>query len=241
VRASSGLSEEARAIRSGEKAESVRSIEEVVAPKFKLLPRDFYERHPKRVARELLGKVLVRKIDAKTVLAGRIVETEAYLGKADLAAHAASGQTLRNAVLFGPAGHAYVYFTYGMYFCMNVSCEAEGKAGCVLFRAVEPLEGIDQMAELREISLSDPPKQKELKALASGPGRLCLAFHVTREFDNGKDFTSSKSDLQIADDDFAPKKIIATPRIGISKSTDLPLRYLVAGNPFVSGRKIVLK
>lgn len=202
----------------------------------KLLPREFYERDPKRVARELLGKVLVRRLDARTLLAGRIVETEAYLGANDLAAHAAAGKTARNEVLFGQAGHAYVYFTYGMYFCMNVSCEREGKAGCVLFRAVEPMEGIEQMAELRDASLSVPPTLRELKSLASGPGRLCLAFHVTRSDDNGKDFTSRKSDLQIVDDGFVPRKILATLRIGISKSTDLPLRYVIAGNSFVSGK-----
>jgi DNA-3-methyladenine glycosylase len=221
------------------KGESSGCIEEVVGSRRvqrKLLPRDFYERDPKRVARELLGKVLVRKLDAKTALAGRIVETEAYLGLNDLAAHAAAGKTPRNEVLFGSAGRAYVYFTYGMYYCMNVSCEQEGKAGCVLFRAVEPLEGIEQMAELRGLALSDPPKPRELKALASGPGRLCLAFHVTRDFDNGKDFTSKRSDLQIFDDGFAPEKILTTPRIGITKSAELPLRYVIAGNPFVSGK-----
>lgn len=201
-----------------------------------LLPREFYERDPKRVARDLLGKVLVRHLDARSTLAGRIVETEAYLGANDLAAHAAAGKTARNEVLFGPAGHAYVYFTYGMYHCMNVSCEQEGKAGCVLFRAAEPLEGVEQMAELRGAKLSVPPKLRELKALASGPGRLCLAFHINRADDNGKDFTAKRSDLQIADGGFVPEKIVATPRIGISKATDLPLRYVIAGNPFVSGK-----
>src|SRR5438874_4845599 len=115
------------------------------------LPRDFFARKPRQVARELLGKVLVRRDEHGSTLSARIVEVEAYLGERDPAAHAASGQTLRNAVIFGPAGHAYVYFIYGNHYCLNVSCEREGRAGCVLFRAVEPLYGMDEMAQARGI------------------------------------------------------------------------------------------
>src|SRR5947209_20126017 len=115
------------------------------------LARAFYERNPRRVARELLGKILVRQshhIQAGTEpkLTARIVEVEAYLGERDPAAHAAAGKTLRNAVLFGPPGHAYIYFIYGNHYCLNVSCEPEGRAGSVLFRALEPLTGIEEMA-----------------------------------------------------------------------------------------------
>src|SRR3954470_15191018 len=114
------------------------------------LARRFYARDPRRVARELLGKVLVRR-RGKQLLAGRIVEVEAYLGAGDIAAHAAAGRTARNEVLFGPPGHAYVYFIYGTHYCLNVSCEPEGEAGCVLFRALEPLSGIEEMAIARNI------------------------------------------------------------------------------------------
>jgi len=204
----------------------------------KLLPRTFFERDPRRVARDLLGKLLIRRLEGKPrrLIAARIVETEAYLGERDLAAHAAAGMTPRNAVLFGPAGHAYVYFTYGMYHCMNISCEREGTAGCVLLRALEPLSGLEAMAAGRHLTLPDEPTQKTLKLLTSGPGRLCQALHITRADDNGKDVTSRRSDLQVADDGYQPKRITTTERIGISKDAHLKLRYLIADNPFVSGR-----
>lgn len=200
-----------------------------------LLPRAFYERDPRRVARDLLGKLLIRRM-GKNLLAGRIVETEAYLGERDLAAHAAAGMTPRNAVLFGPAGHAYVYFTYGMYHCMNISCEREGRAGCVLLRALEPLAGLEEMALGRKLSLPDGPSEKALTVLTSGPGRLCQALHITRTDDNGKDVTSRCSDLQVADDDYEVKRVAATQRIGISKDAHLKLRYVISGNSFVSGK-----
>jgi DNA-3-methyladenine glycosylase len=201
----------------------------------KLLPRTFYERDPRTVARELLGRVLLRRLGRK-LIAARIVETEAYLGERDLAAHAAAGMTPRNAVLFGPAGHAYVYFTYGMYHCMNISCEREGRAGCVLLRALEPLSGLEEMALGRKLTLPDEPTTKSLKLLTSGPGRLCQALYISRADDNGKDVTSRRSDLQVTDDEYEPPRVVATERIGISKDTHLKLRYLIAGNPFVSGR-----
>ena len=110
--------------------------------------RDFYLNRPEVVARGLLGKLLIRKIDGQTLI-GRIVETEAYLGQDDPAAHSFAGMTSRNSVLFGPPGHAYVYFIYGMYYCLNVSCEPDGQAGGVLFRALEPVAGLAEMAKLR--------------------------------------------------------------------------------------------
>src|ERR1700757_2233046 len=141
------------------------------------LPREFFARNPRRVARDLLGKVLVRKNPKSEPLTARIVEVEAYLGEEDPAAHAASGLTLRNAVLFGPPGHAYVYFIYGNHYCLNVSCEPEGRAGCVLFRALEPLSGLEQMALSRRIDLHG---DRDLPKLTSGPGRLSEAFDITR-------------------------------------------------------------
>ena len=197
------------------------------------LPRAFFARNPRRVARELLGKVLVRD-DGKLRLAARIVEVEAYLGENDPASHSAAGNTARTAVLFGPPGYAYVYFIYGNHYCLNVSCEPEGKAGGVLFRGLEPLAGIEEMARARRILLQGP---RDLPRLTSGPGRLAEAFGITRARDNGSDLTSPESGLWIGDDGFHAGKIEITPRIGISKAADRRLRYILAGNPFVSGRK----
>lgn len=197
------------------------------------LARSFYDRDPRRVARELLGKVLVRKT-AGTHLAARIIEVEAYLGEKDPAAHAASGRTPRNAVLFGPPGYAYVYFIYGNHYCLNVSCQREGIGAGVLFRAVEPLEGIEAMAHARGIRIHDP---RDLPKLTRGPGRLAEAFGITRERDNGCDLTSRRSDLWIGEDGYRARRIRTTPRIGITKAADKRLRYIIAGNPFVSGNR----
>jgi DNA-3-methyladenine glycosylase len=193
------------------------------------LPREFYARDPREVSRDLLGKILFRRDDT-SLRAGRIVEVEAYLGEDDPAAHAAAGKTLRNAVLFGPPGHSYVYFIYGNHYCFNVSCLPDGIAGGVLFRALEPLAGVEEIARARRLS-----KNGNLRLLTSGPGRLAEAFGITRERDNGKDVTSQKSDLWIGDDGYRPAQIVTTRRIGITKAAKLPLRYLIAGNPFVSG------
>ena len=194
------------------------------------LPREFYDRDPRRVSRDLLGKVLVR-CEATKLIAARIVEVEAYLGKNDPAAHSFTGRTARNAVLFGPPGFAYVYFIYGNHYCLNVSCLPDGQAGGILFRAAEPLFGLAEMARARGIALHG---QRDLRTLTSGPGRLAEAFGITRERDNGKDLTSSHSDLFIVDDDFAMPLVRTTPRIGITKAAERPLRYVIAGNRFVS-------
>jgi DNA-3-methyladenine glycosylase len=198
-----------------------------------LVSRDFYLDPPDEVARKLLGKLLVRPGEP---LVGRIVEVEAYFGESDPAAHSFAGRTARNSVLFGPPGHAYVYFIYGMHFCLNVSCEPEGRAGGVLFRALEPICGLDAMAIGR--GLHAPGRGSKAAAnLTSGPGRLCQAFGVTRKRDNGADLTAPESDLQIQDDGFVARKVLVTPRIGISKDTERAARFVLAGNPFVSGRK----
>ncbi|MGA9496603.1 MAG: DNA-3-methyladenine glycosylase [Terriglobales bacterium] len=205
-----------------------------------LLKADFFNRDPRRVARALLGKLLVRKTP-RGILAGRIVETEAYLGKDDAAAHSAAGKTTRNAVLFGPPGIAYVYFIYGNHYCLNVSCLPDGVAGGVLFRALEPVAGIEQMAVERGIALThdaDLEKISILKTISSGPGRMAEALGATRDRDNGKSLVSSRSDLRIVDDGYRVRRIVVTPRIGIVKAADQPLRYFIAENPFVSGRKI---
>jgi DNA-3-methyladenine glycosylase len=198
------------------------------------LKREFFARDPRRVARELLGKVLVR--DAGRVqLSARIVEVEAYLGEKDPAAHAAAGNTARTSVLFGPPGFAYVYFIYGNHYCLNVSCGREGKAGSgILFRALEPLAGIEKMAAARSVVVRGP---RDVIKLTSGPGRLAQAFGITRTRDNGCDLTSPSSGLWIGDAKFCPGRVLVTPRIGITRAVERPLRYLLAGNPFVSGTK----
>ena len=194
------------------------------------LPRGFYDRDPRRVARDLLGKVLLRRRGRK-VLAGRIVEVEAYLGD-DPAAHSFAGRTARNAVLWGPPGISYVYFIYGNHYCFNVSCLPDGLPGGVLFRALEPLAGMRVMAVGRGGSLDDFP---DLRALTSGPGRLAEAFGITRVRDNGKDLTSCASDLWIANDGSPRPRLKITARIGITKAAERPLRYVVVGSRFVSG------
>jgi DNA-3-methyladenine glycosylase len=198
-----------------------------------LLPRSFFNRDPREVSPELLGKLIVRR-EAKSIVAGRIVEVEAYLGVDDAAAHAAAGRTLRNDVLFGPPGHAYVYFIYGMHFCLNISCMPQGEAGCVLIRALEPVAGLAAMARARELDGVDLSSSRALRNLTSGPARLCEALEITRQRDNGKDLLSPRSDLQVRDDGFRAESIVVGPRIGITKSAHMPLRYFIEGNSFVS-------
>jgi len=202
-----------------------------------ILPRAFYLDPPDVVARNLLGKLLVRKYESSSGsgkkaerLSGRIVEVEAYFGLDDPAAHAFAGKTARNAVLFGPPGFAYVYFIYGMHFCLNFSCEPEGQGAGVLLRALEPVEGLKTMARLRGL-----PADTNLKLLTSGPGRLCQALGIVRETHNGIDVTSARTGLHVENDGFVPMKIEASRRIGIRRAADRPLRFTIAGNRFVSG------
>ena len=196
------------------------------------LPRSFYDRDPRLVGPDLLGKILVRW-QGRKLLTGRIVEVEAYLGADDPAAHASIGKTPRNAVLFGPAGYAYVYFIYGNHYCLNVSCLPDRTPGGILFRALEPLQGIEEMFKLRGIETD-----ADLRRLTSGPGRMAAALGITRERDNGKDLTDARSDLYIADDGSPLPKVMITKRIGITKAAEMPLRYIVAGNRFVSGKSL---
>jgi|SRR3954466_11540336 DNA-3-methyladenine glycosylase len=203
------------------------------------LPRNFYERDPRAVARELLGKILLRRMGRK-IVAGRIVEVEAYMGKNDPAAHAFAGMTNRNSVLFGPAGHAYVYFTYGMHHCMNITCEGTDRAGSLLLRALEPVAGFREMGEARKLPWDkEDANPAKLRLLASGPGRLCQALRIDRQHDNGKDVTARDSDLQVVDalkevPTLEKYKVVTATRIGITKAAEMKLRYLLAGNPYVS-------
>src|ERR1700756_2715899 len=143
----------------------------------RILTRSLYNPEPRLVAPELLGKILLRR-QGRKLLTGGIVEVEAYLA-GDPAAHASIGKTPRNAVLFGPPGRAYVYFIYGNHYCLNVSCLPDGTPGGILFRALEPVEGIEEMFKLRGIE-----KDGDLRRLTTGPGRLAAAFGITRERDN---------------------------------------------------------
>jgi len=196
-----------------------------------VLPRAAYLDPPDVVARRLLGKLLVRQREGER-LTGRIVEVEAYMGQDDPAAHAFAGKTERNAVLFGLPGFAYIYFIYGMHFCLNLSCEPEGQAGSVLLRALEPLEGLRTMARLRGLTAGADPRQ-----LASGPGRLCQALDITRLAHNGVDATLRRSVLHVEDDGCVPGSTVALPRVGIRRAAELPLRFVIEGNRFVSGMK----
>src|SRR5262245_9169349 len=189
---------------------------------FEVLPRNFYNQPAIRVARSLLGKVLRHEGTS-----GIIVETEAYLGGDDLAAHSARGMTDRTRVIFGPPGHAYVYFIYGMYECLNVVAEPEGKPGCVLIRALEPIDGLEEMQRRRSAA-------RKLEQLASGRGQLTQALGITRVH-NGTAVASGPS--LITEPGRRRKiRIVTTPRIGISQCIDWPLRFVVADSPFVSRR-----
>ena len=180
------------------------------------LPRAFYDRDTIAVARELLGKLLVHRAGGVTRI-GRIVEAEAYLGPHDLAAHSARGLTPRTKVMFGPPGHAYVYLIYGMYYCMNVVTQAEGKASAVLLRALEPV--------------------KNVAGRTQGPGLLCSAMDIDRRL-NGHDLLSTN--FFIADDGYAvTAAIIKRPRIGVDYAGHWAkrlLRFYLRGNPYVSRR-----
>jgi DNA-3-methyladenine glycosylase len=183
-----------------------------------ILPRRFYNRPTVDVAKDLIGKVL-----RHGETAGIIVETEAYLGEDDLAAHSARGVTDRTKVIFGAPGHAYVYFIYGMYECLNLVAEPAGKPGCVLIRALEPVDGIDLMRERRQ-------KARRVEDLASGPGKLTLAMGITRAL-NGADVTGPPL---VVENSRTRPEIVTTTRIGITHCADWPLRFYAAGNRFVS-------
>ena len=176
-----------------------------------ILPRSFYLDSPEIVARNLLGKLITHHVGGVR-LSGRITEVEAYLGLSDPAAHASVGKTSRNAVLFGAPGFSYVYFIYGMHYCLNVSCMPEGEPGGVLIRSLKPVEGLDVMARLR-----GTPHFTKPNLPTSGLGRLCQALGITRATHNGLDVTRPDSSLQLLDDGYRPVSIVATPRIGISR------------------------
>lgn len=197
------------------------------------LSREFYLDAPDLVARALLGKLLVRVYEGERLIC-RISETEAYFGQDDPAAHSAAGRTARTKVLFGPPGHAYIYFIYGMHYCLNVSCEPEGVAGGVLLRAAEPVAGLATMARLRGVATTAKPA-----LLTAGPGRLCQALAITRAGENGLDLVQTGSPLTLFDDGYRAGEIVATPRIGISKDVDRLARFYLGESAVVSGTRML--
>lgn len=192
------------------------------------IKKDFYNRETLKVAQELLGKFLVRKI-GKKIIAGKIVETEAYVGLSDLASHASRGKTVRTAPMFGPPGHAYVYLVYGLNYCFNIVTEKENYPAAILIRAIEPAEGADLMKRYRKT-------QKLIFNLTNGPGKLCQAFKINKTL-NSLDLT--KNILWIEDRGVKIKssEIVAAKRIGVDyagKYKNKPWRFYLRGNPFVS-------
>lgn len=180
-----------------------------------VLRRNFYSRSPVTVAKELIGKILVRRLEDGTPLQGIILETEAYGGKFDPASHAYRGMTPRNKVMFGKAGYAYVYFTYGFHHCLNFVTGSEGAASAVLIRVLEPLMGIEVMCAFRKTST--------ISNIASGPGKLCQALSIDRSF-NGIDITSKRSPIHILDTTLR-LEVNASTRIGIRKGTEKKWRF----------------
>lgn len=188
-----------------------------------VLPRSFFQRDAREVGPQLLNKVLAGA-DGR---AGRIVEVEAYVGAIDPAAHTFRGKTKRNAVMFGPAGHMYVYFTYGMHWCCNTVCGDEGEGNGVLIRALEPIAGLELMRAAR-------PKIRRDRELCSGPARLTQALGITGE-QNGIDLVRARDGYTVVDDGMPPpENVPGSARIGIREGTDLLWRWYVAGNPNVS-------
>ncbi|WP_225737371.1 DNA-3-methyladenine glycosylase [Dyella acidiphila] len=188
-----------------------------------LLPRKFYQRDPLLVAPDLLNKILVCRTDGR---AGRIVEVEAYRGADDPAAHSYRGRTPRTAVMFGPVGRMYVYFTYGMHWCSNVVCGAEGDGNAVLIRALEPVAGLDGMRAARPLAKRD-------RELCNGPARLAQALGISGA-QNGEDLVKGNAYALVDDGMRPPEQAVQTTRIGLSKAADYPWRWYVPDNVYIS-------
>lgn len=189
-------------------------------------PQDFYLQDTRTVAKALLGQEVVRRLPTGDTLAGIIVETEAYLTD-DPACHAYRGQTPRNAAMFGPPGHAYVYFTYGLHMMFNLVCAPEGIAEAVLLRALEPAEGIELMRQNRG-------GMADTRQLTNGPGKLAQALALTRLNHNEANLTDPEGELFILPRSAPPFETVETTRIGITRGVELPWRYYIRGNPYVS-------
>ena len=193
----------------------------------KKIPRSFYLRETPAVARELLGKYLIRR-HRRTLLIAKIVETEAYCAD-DPASHSFRGRTRRNEVMFGEGGHLYVYFTYGMHFCANIVTREEGNGEAVLIRAVEPLEGIGVMKQNR------PAGGDTLYNLTNGPAKFCQAFGISGK-QNGTDLLGD--DIYLTEgEDLRRSEILSSGRVGIRSGVEQQWRFFIGDNPFVSRRQ----
>jgi len=194
------------------------------------LSKEFYMRDGRQVARDLLGKVVVKRYGDR-ILRGRIVEVEAYLGPEDRASHAWDGRrTKRTETMYLPGGHLYIYLVYGMYHCFNIVTNIAGIPHAVLIRAVEPIEGVDVMRGLRRV--------REGYGLTNGPGKVCMAMDIGKR-DNGRDLVTS-SEIWLEDDGYTPEKIVCARRIGIAYAReyrDRLWRYYIDGNPWVSKKR----
>jgi DNA-3-methyladenine glycosylase len=199
----------------------------VLRVRSKKLPRSFYLRSTLTVARDLLGKYLIRKIRGHFLI-GKIVEVEAYLGEKDPASHAYRGKTMRNDVMFWKGGHLYVYFTYGMHFCANIVTEYEGKGRAVLIRAVEPIEGIDVMTKNRGLVSND----ENFPNLSNGPAKFCQALDIKRE-QNGTDLLGKEIYITQGEN-ISGSKIITATRIGINNGKEKKWRFYIKSNLYVS-------
>jgi DNA-3-methyladenine glycosylase len=193
------------------------------------LPRSFFARPSPEVAPDLIGRVLVRRLPSGDRLAVRLVETEAYQ-EDDPASHSYRGRTARTDVMFGPPGRLYVYFTYGMHFCMNVVTGTDGQGSAVLLRAGEPLAGVDEMRRLRGVD--------DVRSLCSGPGKLCEALGVARG-NNGEDLVRGPQ-MWILEGEAVPlERVDVTTRVGIRNGVERPWRFVALGDPYVSrGRRV---
>lgn len=195
----------------------------------RVLSRDFYRRDSRIVAAELIGCRLVHRLPDGTPLVVRLVEVEAYLGDgSDPASHAHSGPTPRNRSMFGPAGKLYAYRSYGIHTCVNVVCEDAGRAAAVLLRAGEPLRGIERMCALRGLA-----PDARARTIASGPGRFAQALGLSLEHD-GTSLLSGPLTIQPREPDARPPRVVAGPRVGITRATELPYRFVDAASACVS-------
>jgi DNA-3-methyladenine glycosylase len=225
-------------LQSVRRAEARGGVQRLVAGPDGRLPRTFFDRPSAAVAPDLLGCVFWSESPQGRV-AVRLVEVEAYEGEADPASHAFRGQTRRNAVMFGPPGYAYVYFTYGMHFCVNLVCEPAGRPSAVLLRAGQVIEGAGLAGERRPVGRG--PASARERDLARGPARLCQALGIDRAMD-GNDVCSPGSALGIGPPEPADgeqPRISRGPRIGITRAADWPLRFWLAGDRYVSATQRV--
>lgn len=194
----------------------------------KKIKKKFYNRKTLKVAQDLLGKFLVRKINNK-ILSGKIVEVEGYVGPNDLASHASRGKTARTAPMFGPPGHAYVYLVYGLNYCFNIVTEKENYPAAILIRAIEPVEGVDSMRRHRHAP-------KDERSLTNGPGKLCQALKIDK-FLNTTDLTKNILWVEDRGVKIKPSEIVSAKRVGVDYAghyKNKPWRFYLRGNKFVS-------